>query len=404
MKVSIIGQGYVGLTIAEGAASAGYEVTGYDIDRHLISNLNQGLSHVPGINSENLKNLISKKLYSPTSNAEQIIDSDIYVLAVPTPLDSNRKPDLGPLGAATELVSKTIKYGCLVINESTSHPGTLRNFIRPLIDPEGKFKVLFAVAPERVDPGNSIWTLKNTPRVISGLNSEAIDCAIDFYSKICDSIYRAPSAEVAEASKLFENTFRQVNIALANEFSQIAEKLEFSNYEAIRAASSKPFGYMPFYPSIGVGGHCIPIDPIYLTEASKKVGEKTPLIDKATEINLKMPNKVIERIQKYVKHNLKGLRIQFAGISYKTGVSDMRESPAIPLMNQLENLGALVTWHDPVVKSFQNKLSLPISRDIDLGLIITPHKEIDFSIWKNYRVQVLDLSANKDNYGWIKFL
>ena len=404
MKVSIIGQGYVGLTIAEGAASAGYEVIGYDIDRLLISNLTQGQTHVPGLNSDSLKYLISRNLYTPTSSPEQLYDSNIYILAVPTPLDNNRLPDLSALGSAAELVSKIIKRGCLVINESTSHPGTLRNFIRPLIDPKGDLQVLFAVAPERVDPGNSIWALKNTPRVISGLNGVAIDRAIEFYSKICDFIYRAPSAEIAEASKLFENTFRHVNIALVNEFSLIADKIGFSAHEAIRAASTKPFGYMPFYPSIGVGGHCIPIDPIYLTEASKNVGEKTPLIDAATEINLLMTSKVVKRIQEYLKKDLKGLKIQIAGISYKNDVSDMRESPAVSLMQQLEKLGALVSWHDPVVKSFQDKLSEPINPAIDLGLIVTPHTQIDFSIWKNCGANVLDLSANLSNYGWPKFL
>jgi UDP-N-acetyl-D-glucosamine dehydrogenase len=404
MKVSIIGQGYVGLTIAEGAASAGYKVVGYDIDRLLISNLTQGQTHVPGLNSDNLKYLISINLYTPTSSTEQLYDSDIYILAVPTPLGNNRLPDLRALGSAAELVSTIVKKGCLVINESTSHPGTLRNFIRPLIDPKGDLEVLFAVAPERVDPGNSIWGLKNTPRVISGLNGVAIDRAIEFYSKICDSIYRAPSAEIAEASKLFENTFRHVNIALVNEFSLIADKIGFSAHEAIRAASTKPFGYMPFYPSIGVGGHCIPIDPIYLTEASKNVGEKTPLIDTATKINLLMTSKVVERIQEYLKKDLKGLKIQIAGISYKNDVSDMRESPAVSLIQQLEKLGALVSWHDPVVKSFQNKSSEAINPVIDLGLIVTPHKQIDFSTWKNYGTNVLDLSANSSNYGWPKFL
>ena len=404
MKVSIIGQGYVGLTIAEGAASAGYKVIGYDIDRLLISDLTQGQTHVPGLNLDNLKYLISRNLYTPTSSIEQLNDSDIYILAVPTPLDHNRLPDLRALGSAAKFVSKIVKKGSLVINESTSHPGTLRNFIKPLIDPIGDLEVLFAVAPERVDPGNSIWGLKNTPRVISGLNEEAIDGAIEFYSKICDSIYRAPSAEIAEASKLFENTFRHVNIALVNEFSLIADKIGFSTHEAIRAASTKPFGYMPFYPSIGVGGHCIPIDPIYLTEASKNIGGKTPLIDSATEINLLMTSKVVKRIQEYLKKDLRGLKIQIAGISYKNDVSDMRESPAVSLIQQLENLGALVSWHDPVVKSFQDKLSEPINPDIDLGLIVTPHKQIDFSIWKNCGAKVLDLSANLSNYGWPKFL
>jgi UDP-N-acetyl-D-glucosamine dehydrogenase len=404
MRVSVIGQGYVGLTIAKGAAAAGYEVVGYDIDQQLITNLTMGRTYVPGINSDQLIEFINKKLYIPTSSPELIFNSEVYIIAVPTPLDQNRLPDLSALRSAAELLSKGITEKCLVINESTSYPGTLRNFLKPIIDPKSKLNILFAVAPERVDPGNSQWDLINTPRVISGLTKEAADYAIDFYSKICGSIHRTETAEIAEASKLFENTFRQVNIALANEFSLIADKIGFSSYEAIKAASTKPFGFMPFYPSIGVGGHCIPIDPIYLTECSKNAGEKTPLIDTANEINWVMNNKVVKRIQNYLKKDLSGLKIQVAGISYKTEVSDMRESPAILLMEQLENFGSIVSWHDPVVKSFRNKLSEPINPDIDLGLIVTPHREIDFSDWKKTRTNVLDLSANSVNFGWPKFL
>ena len=404
MKVSIIGQGYVGLTVAQGAVSAGHQVIGYDIDSNLISELSIGKTHVPGIKMRILKEKMSDGLYLPTSNSNELSNSDIFILAVPTPLDKNHMPDLSYLISASELVSRNVTTDCLVINESTSFPGTLRNLIKPIFDEIRMHKILFSVAPERVDPGNAMWNLSNTPRVISGISDEAVKKTIEFYSSFCESIYQAPSAEVAEASKLFENTFRQVNIALANEFSLLSHKIGYSAHEALMAASTKPFGFMPFYPSIGVGGHCIPVDPVYLTKTSKNLGQDTPLIDKSIEINLTMHRKVVKRIQETLNHNLSGLKIQIAGISYKSGVSDMRESPALQLMEHLVNIGAIVSWHDPVVKKYNNVYSTELGVNIDLGLIVTPHDQIDFSIWKSSRVNVLDISSNSTDYGWPKFI
>jgi UDP-N-acetyl-D-glucosamine dehydrogenase len=292
----------------------------------------------------------------------------------------------------------------LIISESTSYPGTLRNIIKPILEKNNNTRFEYAVAPERVDPGNEKWNLGNTTRVISGLTDSATNKAISFYSNFCNNIYRATSPEVAEAAKLLENSFRQVNIALINEFSNIMSSLDISANEVVEAASSKPFGFMKFLPSIGVGGHCIPVDPEYLTYFARSKGISSPLIDTANEINFKRPTQVIDVIEKYLGFKLIGKRIQIVGIAYKPGVVDIRESPAIELILKLRNLGATVSWHDPIVKMWQNEESTPLDPSVDLGLVITPHSEIDLSVWRNTKTTVLDLSATSQNLGWPRIL
>ncbi len=403
MRVSIIGQGYVGLTLAVNASLNGHRVVGFDSDERIILNLNNKISFIPGIQSISLQKVINSGSYMPTTDPEQINGSDIIVIAVPTPLNNLREPDLSFLKSAALQIARSVKNKALVINESTSYPGTLRNFIKPIISSSSHVKFLYASAPERIDPGNSEWNLRNTPRLVSGLTQEATQSALEFYNSICDKVEVVSSPEVAEAAKLIENTFRQVNIALANEFYTIANKLGFSSTEAISAAASKPFGFMPFYPSIGVGGHCIPIDPIYLSYSAKQIGVTAELIDRANKTNLSMVFHVVRDIEERLGRTLDGLKVQIAGISYKAGVSDLRESPALKLITELISAGAKVSWHDPLIDSYNNSVSSALSSDIDLGLVVSPHDEIDFSVWKNNHVLVFDLSANSKSYGWPKF-
>jgi UDP-N-acetyl-D-glucosamine dehydrogenase len=404
MKITVIGQGYVGLTVAIEAAKASHNVIGFDTDLQVIENLKKGSTHVPGIETKEIIKLIKSGDYLPTNNKEFLKDSEVIIIAVPTPLNISRKPELIYLELAAKLIGECATDGTLVVNESTSYPGTLRNFIKPTIEKISSKQLLYAAAPERVDPGNKNWNLKNTPRVIAGMTDEAAIRAISCYSSFCGNIYHAQSVEVAEASKLFENTYRQVNIALANEFSEIANSLGFSTYEAIEAASTKPFGFTAFYPSIGVGGHCIPVDPIYLSYAAELSGTTTKLIDLANKTNLSAHIRVIQRIKDYMSGEIKGVRIQLAGITYKPNVPDLRESPALHLMNDLEILGAKVSWHDPLVNSLNNIKSEPLRTDIDLGLVVTPHDQIDFTNWKKSNLKVLDLSVSPKNFGWPKFL
>ena len=405
MKITIVGQGYVGLPISVCAAEAGHTVLGFDIDEKKISKLKLGISDSPEVSTDKLIDLQLQNKIKFSSSIKDSSGSAIYIIAVPTPLDSEHKPDLSFLTSACGLIAQVIEPKSLIINESTSYIGTLRNLIKPIVDRQsGLTDLNYAVAPERIDPGNKFWSVKNTPRNIAGLTAIATQQSADFYSSFCDSVNVVSSPEVAECSKLFENTFRQVNIALVNELSEVANKLNFSTHEAIMAAATKPFGFMPFYPSIGVGGHCIPVDPSYLSYSAEMAGVDAKFIKLANQVNSAMPKTVNERIKDYLDGDLRGKNVQIAGISYKPDISDLRESPALDLINELETAGAIVTWHDPFVKEYKGKQSVPLSSEIDLGLIITPHSQIDFNLWKQINMKVLDLSANSNNYGWPKFL
>jgi UDP-N-acetyl-D-glucosamine dehydrogenase len=404
MRVSVIGQGYVGLTVSVGAALAGHEVIGFDVNESLVGDLLKGKTFVPGIKEEQILELIRNKLFIPTSNPELLSEAEIVIIAVPTPLSIDRNPDLTFIESALKIIKVNIQVPALIINESTSYPGTLRNVISSYLEKNTNIDYLYAAAPERVDPGNKEWVLENTPRVIGGLTIQATNLATSFYSTFCKSVIKVESPEVAEASKLLENTFRQINIAFANEFAEISRSLGFSAHSAISAAATKPFGFMPFYPSIGVGGHCIPVDPTYLSFIAGKAGMKARFIELANETNFNIHKKITQWIQNYIGKSLDGLNIQLAGISYKPDVPDMRESPAIELIYELRRLGARVKWHDPLIESHNNESSSPIDPNIDIGLVVTPHKILDLSLWKLNKTFVLDLSSGSTNLGWKKFL
>jgi UDP-N-acetyl-D-glucosamine dehydrogenase len=385
-------------------ARVGHIVIGFDTNQNKVSQLLSGYTDIPGINSDLLLTLIENKKYLPTSNFSVTRESEIIILAVPTPLHDDKTPDLSYLIGAAKMVAENFSSDALIINESTSYPGTLRNLLKPIIDNSPHAKFEYASAPERVDPANNIWRIENTPRVVGGLSKAATEKTLLFYRTFCGNVIQVSTPEVAEASKIFENTFRQVNIALANEFSDIAGKMGFSAYDAIQAASTKPFGFMPFYPSVGVGGHCIPVDPSYLSFIAKEYGMQANFIELANIINLSMAEKVAKRIEVYLGGNIKNKLIQIVGIAYKPNVSDMRESPVPELIKALEKLEARVIWHDPIVKIYKDIKSADLNPNVDLGLIVNPHSAIDFGIWKDAKTKVLDLSANSINYGWPKFL
>ena len=402
--ITVVGQGYVGLPISIAAAEAGYTVNGFDIDAEKILNLQQGITESPDINSNRLLELQLLGKIKFSSNILDQSQSSIFIIAVPTPLDMNYKPDLRFLETACTSIAQVVKAGSLIINESTSFIGTLRNFIMPIIKNISNLEDLdFVVAPERIDPGNFDWHLKNTPRVIGGINQKAVEKAKAFYDKICDNVSIVSAPEVAEAAKLFENTFRQVNIALVNEFAEIAAEFGFSSHEAIKAAATKPFGFMPFYPSIGTGGHCIPVDPSYLVHSGDAVGVPTKLIGTANTINRSRPLTTAERIKNFLGGDINDKYLQVAGIAYKPNISDLRESPAVELLDALEKYGARVAWSDPYVKVLNGRKSIPLDPSVDLGLIVTPHSNFDFTIWKQSQTKVLDLSSNPKNFGWPKF-
>ena len=373
MKVSIIGQGYVGLTISAFAGEF-YEIVGFDNNKKIVNQLNLGISHIEGVESSLLKKWIKDGRYKATTNSADIADSDIVVIAVPTPLTKDRQPDLTYIDAACKTVGENLKKSALIINESTSFPGTIRNYIKPAIEKYsgGKFEHLYAISPERVDPGRGDYNQKNTPRLYAGLTPEASVKTREFYSKFCDQLVEVSSPEVAEAAKLFENTFRQVNIALVNEFAQITNALGISVYETLDAANTKPYGFMKFTPSAGVGGHCIPVDPTYLAAVAEERGVPATFIRRANEVNLDMSKYVVDRVQADNGGSLQGKTVLIVGVAYKPNVADVRETAAELVIEHLRARGAVVAWHDDVVGTWHGEKSSPLS-GADIAIVITKH-------------------------------
>ena len=375
MRVAIIGQGYVGLTIAIGAASAGHEVVGFDVNKELVSKLNSGVSHIEGISNSQLAAYLSTGIYKASPDPAALSDCDVVVIAVPTPLTETRDPDLSFVHAAVELIQNNVKAPTLVINESTSYPGTLRKEIAGRIT---GITHLYTSSPERVDPGNTEWGTKNTPRLIGGLTPEAVTKAKEFYSSFCDTVIEVSSPEVAEAAKIFENTFRQVNIALVNEFAQIADALGISGREVLDAAATKPYGFMEFTPGPGVGGHCIPVDPTYLAHVANEVGVPATFIKRANEVNLAMPAYVVKRVIAGAGGSVKGKSVVLVGVSYKANVADTRETPAASIIDLLRQAGAAVTWHDPLVGSWRGEESSELGV-FDVAVVVTKHDVVSIS-------------------------
>jgi UDP-N-acetyl-D-glucosamine dehydrogenase len=377
MRVAIIGQGYVGLTISA-FASQTHEVIGFDNSEKIVAQLNAGFSHIEGVSSEVLKSAIKNGKYRATSIGEDISDAEIVVIAVPTPLTNDREPDLSYIESACSTIALNIKKPILVINESTSFPGTIRNFIKPLIEKLSSTKIEheYAISPERVDPGRVDWDQKNTPRLYAGLTPTASKRTRDFYSSFCDNLVEVSAPEVAEAAKLFENTFRQVNIALVNEFAQIAHALGISVHETLEAANSKPYGFMKFNPSAGVGGHCIPVDPSYLAYVAAEKGVPATFIQRANEVNLEMPKYIVSRVKADNGGSLKGKKVQVIGVAYKPNVADVRETPAELIINELISEEAMVNWHDPLVKEWHNQQSSALGGS-EIAIVVTLHDASD---------------------------
>jgi len=324
-----------------------------------------------------LKKWIDANRYRATNKGSDISEAQIVVIAVPTPLDKERRPDLTFIEAACRTIGENLKTPALIINESTSFPGTVRNLIKPLVEKYSKTAVehLYAISPERVDPGRTDWDQKNTPRLYAGLTPAATKKTREFYATFCDNLIEVSSPEIAEAAKLFENTFRQVNIALVNEFAQSAHALGIDVREVLEAADTKPYGFMKFSPSVGVGGHCIPVDPSYLAYVSAQNGVRATFIERANEVNLEMPKYIVRRVTKDNGGNLKGKKVLVIGLAYKPNVADTRESPSELLIAELKRHGAIVTWHDPIVITWQGENSSPLA-GADIAIVATKHNVV----------------------------
>jgi UDP-N-acetyl-D-glucosamine dehydrogenase len=318
--------------------------------------------------------------YRGSSLPNDLNDREIIVICVPTPLDAAQSPDLSYVLSACEIIAVNLKSNALIINESTSFPGTLRKFIKPQIEKfsNDSLQHLFAVSPERVDPGNKEWNFKNTPRLISGLTPDAEILAFEFYNKFCDSLILVSSPEIAEVAKLFENTFRLVNIGLVNELSRITQALGISSLEVLNASGTKPFGFMQFSPSLGVGGHCIPVDPLYLAKSAEEVGVNSNFITLAEITNKNMGSFVVDQIRNAIGNDLHGKTILVCGLGYKKNISDLRESPSIFLIKKLKEEGASVTWHDPLVENYEGDFITKITNQTyDATVICQAHDVFD---------------------------
>lgn len=381
MKITVVGQGYVGLPLAIAAVNAGFTVYGLDNNEEKINFLVKGISVIEDLTDNKIKESINSKRYLPTKDKGVVADSEVILICVPTPLSPDHKPDLGALTSAISTVGKNLRAGTLVIVESTIEPGTCRNILLPILVKESGLKedeFELAYSPERIDPTNKKWSINNTPKLVAGLTDSAVQKAESFYGKFVNSITKCSSLEIAETAKLLENSFRLVNISFINELAIFCQKIGIDVSEVISAAATKPYGFMPFYPSVGVGGHCIPVDPIYLANAAKAVGAPSRFIELADQINQEMPGYFVGRAEEKLG-GLKNKRVLVVGVSYKPNVADVRESPVGALINGLKQKGAQVTWHDDLVKEWNGEMSVTLSSDFDLAIIATPHDYLDLT-------------------------
>ncbi len=380
-KVVVIGQGYVGLPLAIAIAEAGYLVAGIDIDIEKVNSINKGISMIEDVNNETLQKQLQLGKYSAHTDFNKVSESQIVVICVPTPLDLMGNPDMSFLMKSVSDISKCLKPNTLVILESTVSPGTTREILFPSLFAHSELtvgEIDIAFSPERVDPGNKFWNMVKTPKIVSGLTKKAHSRAVEFYSGFIDTVVECDSIEIAEMAKLLENSFRLINISFINELSIFCNKLGVDINKVIEAASTKPYGFMPFYPSLGVGGHCIPVDPVYLLDKSRNLKTPLKMINLAIDVNKYMPIFYIQRA-KTLLGKLKNKRILVLGVSYKSNISDFRETPVQALIAGLRSQKAHVFWHDELVKDWNGEKSVALSSDFDLAILATPHDSLDLT-------------------------
>jgi len=409
--VAIVGAGYVGVPLAQVFAAAGKKVVLVDVDSNRVEQLNRGESYIEDVSSETLKGLVESGHITATTDYDELREADAILIALPTPLSRQREPDLRILVSAAEQISTRLRPGHLVVVESTTYPGTTREQVLPALEAgsgltAGKdFHLAFS--PERVDPGREDWTTKNVPKVVGGIDQASTDAAAAFYAGAIDEIHKVSSPEAAELTKLLENIFRSVNIALVNELAQLCERMKIDVWEVVGAAATKPFGFMSFQPGPGLGGHCIPIDPFYLTWKAREYGFYTEFIELAGKVNESMPyfcrSVVSQALNHTLQRSLKGSRILVLGVAYKPDISDTRESPAVKLIALLRAAGSDVEYHDPHVPSFrENGISMSsVALDpasYDCVVVVTDHSRIDYAQLVEDSQLVVDLrNATGDN-------
>jgi len=390
----VIGLGYVGLPLSvEAARRGGLKVIGFDVNQGVVDSVNAGRSHIQDITDAEVAGLRDQGLLEATTDMSRLAECDAISICVPTPLSKTRDPDVSYVIAASEAVAAALRPGQLVVLESTTYPGTTREVMQPTLEAGGlvagtDFHLCFS--PERVDPGNETWTTKNTPKVIGGITQACSDAGAAFYERFIDTVVRVSSAEAAELTKILENTFRAVNIGLVNEVALISDLLGVDVWEVIEAAATKPFGFMKFTPGPGLGGHCIPVDPHYLSWKMRTLNYKTRFIDLASEINAEMPNFVVGKVREVLNRNrlsVNGAKIVLLGVAYKRDINDVRESPALDVLKLLEADGAEVVYHDPYVPQWKNDgvvhesqaLTDELLSGADAVVILTDHTDFDYA-------------------------
>lgn len=397
--VTIVGQGYVGLPLAEAASAAGWKVWGLDVTQSLVDALNSGKSHVDDLSDDDIQTMRSNG-YEATTDASCVADSSVVVICVPTPLGEGGAPDLGAVEASSRSVSKHLVAGTTVILESTTYPGTTEEVVLPILEEgsglTGGKDFLIAFSPERVNPGDPVYGIRNTPKLVGGHSPEASESASGFYSSFVEEVVPLNGTREAETAKLLENTFRHVNIALVNEMTKFCHELGIDIWEVIRGAATKPFGFMKFTPGPGVGGHCIPIDPNYLSyEVRKELGYPFRFVELAQEINNSMPAYVVSRISDLLNDQgkaLNGAKVLLIGVTYKPDIADQRESPAAPVGDLLLAKKAQLSFHDPFVKTWHlsGGVSLDSVTDLDAAIagadvvvLLQAHKDLDVEAISN---------------------
>ncbi|MDD5424665.1 MAG: nucleotide sugar dehydrogenase [Candidatus Omnitrophica bacterium] len=404
-KVAVIGQGYVGLPLAVEFAKKGFKALGVDLDKKKVDSINSGVSYILDIPSEEIKPLVKKGMLSATSDYSKLNEVDAIIICVPTPLRKTKDPDMSFIVSAAEAIAKNLRKGQVIVLESTTYPGTTEEVILPMLEATGlkvgrDFSLGFS--PERIDPGNPRYMTHNIPKVVSGMTKECRENIALLYSQIVGKVITVSSVKVAEMVKLLENTFRSVNIGLVNELALMCDSLKVDVWEIIEAAKTKPFGFMPFYPGPGLGGHCIPIDPIYLAWKARIQGFEPRFIDLASKINADMPEYVAERVSRSLNKRfgkaVKGAKVLIIGLSYKKDVTDTRESPAYEVIEKLRERGAAISYYDPFVpvsvfgghKMRSIKLSAAEVRKNDCVVIVTDHSNVDYSFIVNNSKLVID--------------
>ncbi len=398
-EVAIVGAGYVGMPLAHAFADAGKSVVLIDVNTDVVKGINRGESHIGDVPSGELKKLVEDGRITATTDFDAVKEAEAILIALPTPLSSQREPDLSIVRGAAEVIAPRLGKGQLVVLESTTYPGTTRECLQPILESSGlkageDFHLAFS--PERVDPGRTDWTTRNTPKLVGGLTPACTERAAELYRRAVENVVPVSSPEAAELTKLLENIFRAVNIALVNELAQLCERMDLDVWEIVEAAETKPFGFMSFKPGPGLGGHCIPIDPFYLTWKAREYDFYTEFIELAGKVNANMPYFCRSLISQALNHgsqkSLKGSRLLVLGVSYKADIDDVRESPAEKIIKLLQKAGAEVAYHDPHVAEFNGLRSVEYApQAYDCVVIVTAHTAIDYDELVERAQLVVDL-------------